>query len=97
MSFVFPMEEMFDAFGEEAALHTNLGIVPFETIANFNLEFQTDNGFETATGYVGQFDVDADIYDLMTLQSRFDYKGKTFQVVQKKPVDAGVYQVVAEA
>lgn len=97
MSFVFPMEEMFDAFGEPAYMpgfaDPNITVIP-----NFNIEIETDQGFQSATGYTGIFSVSQDIYDFCkSSETQFTYGGKTFRVVQKKPVDAGVYEVVAEA
>lgn len=97
MSFVFPTECLFATFGEPAVFHSPQGDVSIEVMANFEVEVQSTHGIEFATGYVGVFDVTAEIYAQMQVDSQFSYQGMLFEVLQKKPSDSGVYQVEAMA
>lgn len=97
MSFVFPTECLFATFGEPAVFHSPQGDVAIEVMANFEVDVQSTNDIDFATGYVGVFDVTAEIYEQMQSGSQFSFQGKRFEVLQKKPPDSGVYQVEAMA
>jgi len=100
----FPMEAFFDepyftgSDGTNAEIEMYGEIKPITVIADFNIEMETADGYQAATGYTGIFDVSKEVYDFAESgKTTFNYDGKRFLIIQKKPVNSGVYQVVAEA